>query len=288
MNDPFAFDAPPEQYIVVGNPIRHSQSPFIHQCFARQTGERIVYEAMAVDQGGFAQALGNFQASGGKGMNVTVPFKRDAWKMVDQRSARAQRAGAVNTIKFLDDGKVFGDNTDGIGLVRDLKRNLSLSLKGRKILLLGAGGAARGVIEPLLECLPASLSIANRTVEKAVQLASEFAFAGAIRGLAFPALSGEHFDLIINATSASLSGTVPDLPEGLLRDSENTFCYDMMYAAKATPFMRWAEQQEATAGVADGLGMLVEQAAEAFLIWRGILPETAAVIKLLRQRLLAH
>ncbi len=287
MSDPFAFDAPPDRYIVVGNPIRHSQSPFIHRCFAEQTGQRLCYEAMAVDEGGFAQAMGNFQASGGKGMNVTVPFKRDAWQSVDQRSPRAEKAGAVNTITFANNGDSFGDNTDGVGLVRDLEKNRKLSLCGSRLLLLGAGGAARGVIEPLLACAPAGLVVANRTAERAMALASEFTTEGNIEGCGFQALTGRRFDIIINATSASLAGATLPLPEGLLTGSDTAFCYDMMYAAEATPFQRWARQQGAR-HTADGLGMLVEQAAEAFYIWRDVYPETAPVITALRQRLQAR
>ena len=281
MTDPFAFDAPPDRYLVVGNPIGHSLSPFIHARFAEQTGQRMVYEAELVDEGGFAQAMGNFQASGGKGVNVTVPFKRDAWHAVDERGPLAERAGAVNTISFLDDGRSRGDNTDGIGLVRDLRARHGLTLAGRRILLIGAGGAARGVVEPLLGEAPRRLVVANRTPGRAERLVAGFADLGPVEASDLAGLAGQRFDCIINATSASLQGKAPVLPEGIV---EGAFCYDMMYGRGPTPFMRWAREHGAGEAV-DGLGMLVEQAAESFWIWRGVRPETAPVIADLRSRI---
>ncbi len=281
MTDPFAFDAPPDRYLVVGNPIAHSQSPFIHACFAEQTGERMVYEAELVDEGGFAQAMGNFQASGGKGMNVTVPFKRDAWFAVDVRGPLAERAGSVNTISFLDDGRSRGDNTDGIGLVRDLCDRHDVVLSGRQVLVIGAGGAARGVIEPVLAEAPERLVVANRTPGRAERLRAEFADLGPIEACGLAGLAGRHFDCIVNATSASLQGEALALPDGIV---EGAFCYDMMYGPGPTPFMRWALAHGARQAV-DGLGMLVEQAAESFRIWRGVRPDTAPVIEALRARL---
>lgn len=283
MTDPFAFDAPPDRYIVVGNPIAHSLSPLIHRLFAEQTGQRMSYEAELVDEGGFEQAMGNFQASGGKGMNVTVPFKRDAWRAVDERSALAERAGAVNTISFAPRGRSIGDNTDGVGLARDLTVNLGIDLARERLLLIGAGGAARGVIEPLFGTGIDELVIANRTPGRAEDLATEFADLGHITACDLAGLEGERFACIVNATSASLHGEGLPLPAGL---AHGAFCYDMMYGACPTPFLVWARQNGAD-GSADGLGMLVEQAAEAFYIWRGIRPDTAPVMAALRQHLAA-
>ncbi len=273
------FDVKPDQYAVMGNPIAHSKSPGIHAMFAEQTGQRLEYSAIMVDLGGFDQAVGNFQASGGKGLNVTVPFKQDAWRLVDRRSERAERAGAVNTIKFMGDGSLLGENTDGVGLVRDLTVNHGIAIEGQRLLLLGAGGAVRGVLEPLLAERPKTLVIANRTVDRARVLADEFAALGQVSGCGFDALAGQQFDLVINGTAASLQGELPPLPDGIL--AEGAVCYDMMYAAEPTAFMQWALERGAAQAL-DGLGMLVEQAAESFAIWRGVRPETAPVIKAVR------
>jgi shikimate dehydrogenase len=240
------------------------------------------YTAIHVDLGGFAQAVGNFDASGGKGLNITVPFKQEAFALVDTRSARAERAGAVNTIKFEKD-KRYGDNTDGVGLVNDLTLNHHLSLQGKHILLMGAGGAARGVLAPLLETRPAQIVIANRTPDKAVELAAAFADLGKVHGCGYHELEGQQFDVVINATAASLQGELPPLPVSIL--ASGAVCYDMMYG-KQTPFMDWANAHGA-ALVLDGLGMLVEQAAESFYIWRGVRPQTAPVIELLRKEIQA-
>lgn len=280
----FDFDAAPDRYAVMGNPVAHSLSPAIHAEFARQTGQRMVYDAIQVDEGGFEQAAGNFRATGGKGLNVTVPFKRIAWGWVDRRSARAEHAGAVNTIRFGDDG-AYGDNTDGAGLVRDITVNLGVPIAGRRILIAGAGGAVRGVLEPVLAQGPRELVIANRTVDSALELAAQFSSAALpVSGGSFEALAGRVFDLVINGTAASLRGTELPLPPAIL--APGALCYDMMYAAEATPFLRWAQAHGATRA-ADGLGMLVEQAAEAFLLWRGVRPESAAMIGNMRQRLAA-
>ena len=279
MSSVFDFDAPPDQYAVLGNPIAHSKSPRIHTLFAQQTRQRMVYTAIQVDPGGFKQAVGNFQASGGKGLNVTVPFKREAWELVNERSTRAQRAGAVNTVVMRADGTLFGDNTDGVGLLRDLRDNFGASIAGKRVLILGAGGAVRGVLEPLLAERPAFLLIANRTADRASALAQEFALLGPVSGSGFDGLPGQQFDLVINGTSASLQGDLPPLPDNLL--SPGALCYDLMYSAQPTVFMKWA-QQHGAARVVDGLGMLVEQAAEAFFIWRGVHPETLPVIEVLR------
>jgi len=271
----FDFDVNPNSYAVMGNPISHSKSPLIHTAFAKQTNQRLSYSAIQVDAGGFVQAVGNFRASGGKGINITVPFKQEAWALVDERSERATQAGAVNTISFTDDGRCSGDNTDGIGLVRDLMENHSIQLSDARILLLGAGGAVRGVLGPLLEQRPTEIVIANRTEEKAVALAAEFNRRDLLRGCGFQSIGDGKFDLIINGTAASLQGELPPIPVSAV--SDKTCCYDMMYGKKPTIFMRWACEQGA-AKVIDGLGMLVEQAAESFYIWRKVRPNTTVVI----------
>jgi len=210
-----------------------------------------------------------------------VPFKQEAWQLVTERTERAERAGAVNTISF-SNNRLIGDNTDGVGLVNDLRINNQIELKGRRILLMGAGGASRGVLLPLLSQQPAALLIANRTVDKAVELATAFADMGDVNGSGYDELEGQQFDLIINATAASLQGQLPPLPNSILADG--ACCYDMMYGAEPTPFMRWAAAQGATR-VLDGLGMLVEQAAESFFIWRGVRPDSQAVISILHAEL---
>ena len=283
MSDLFDFGKKTEDYAVMGNPISHSKSPSIHTLFAEQTQQSISYTAINVDLEGFKQAVGNFSAAGGKGLNVTVPFKQEAWALVTERSERAERAGAVNTIKIEND-KLYGDNTDGIGLVNDLTINHSIELKGKNILLMGAGGAARGVLIPLLKQNPSFLFIANRTPDKAKDLALDFSDAGNIEGGGYEHLPDKKFDIVINATSASLQGDLPPLPDTLLND--NASCYDMMYGAKPTPFMIWATEHNAIK-VLDGLGMLVEQAAESFYIWRNVKPETKTVIEKLRKELQA-
>ncbi len=280
MSSLFDFDTRPDAYAVMGNPVAHSKSPRIHTLFARQTGQRISYTTILVDHGGFPQAVGNFAAAGGKGLNVTVPFKQEAWALVDTRTPRAERAGAVNTIKFEHKGEMLGDNTDGVGLIRDISVNLGMSLAGHRVLLVGAGGAARGVLAPLLAEQPTEVFIANRTVDKAVELAESFGDLGRISGGGFDELEGQRFDIVINATAASLAGEVPPLPDALL--ARQALCYDMMYGAEPTPFMRWAGDHGA-GRVSDGLGMLVEQAAESFFLWRGVRPETLPVITALRE-----
>lgn len=278
MADPFDFDQP-MRYAVLGNPVNHSKSPRIHKMFAHQFAHRIEYIAIQVDPGGLVQAVDQFRAHGGLGLNITVPFKQEAFHLADHMSERAQIAGAVNTLKFEADGRVFGDNTDGAGLVHDLVHNLDLALKNKHILILGAGGAVRGVLAPVLKQRPAGLVIANRTVTKAMDLAQEFAGHGQIDVLGLDALRGKHFDVVINGTAASLKGEVPPLPETLF--ARGALAYDMMYADKPTPFMEWAILHGAD-HVTDGLGMLVEQAAESYLIWHGIRPQTKDVIGKLR------
>jgi len=268
----------PDLYAVIGNPIAHSKSPLIHAAFARQTGQNLVYEKLLAPKDAFAATVDAFRARGGLGLNVTLPFKSEAYRYAGRLSARARAAQAVNTLRF-DGDNVFGDNTDGAGLVNDLTRNLGRVIAGRRILLLGAGGAARGVIEPLLLQRPAQLMLANRTADRARELAQSFD-----RVLAAPsyaALAGMQFDLVINATSASLSGESPPLPPGVF--AQGALAYDMMYAENETPFLKFA-RAEGAAARADGLGMLVEQAAESCFIWRGLRPGSAAVLRALRQQ----
>ena len=281
MSSLFDFDKP-AIYAVMGNPVSHSKSPRIHALFAEQTGQRLQYSAIQVDPGGFEQAVRNFVANGGRGLNVTVPFKTSAWQLVDTRTSRAELAGAVNTIVVQTQEMLHGDNTDGVGLVNDLLQNQGGTVAAKNVLLLGAGGAARGVLGPLLEQHPRELVIANRTADRAVALAQNFSRLGAVTGCGLDDLGERRFEVVINATAASLQGEVPPLPDGLL--SSGAWCYDMMYGTKATPFMQWAERHGA-GKVSDGLGMLVEQAAESFLLWRGVRPDTAPVIAILRREL---
>ena len=267
-----------DRYCVFGNPIGHSKSPLIHALFAAQTGEQLTYEALLAPLDDFAGCAREFFHSG-RGANVTVPFKEEAFRLADELSRRACRAGAVNTLKRLDDGRLLGDNTDGAGLVRDLTLNAGVPLAGKRVLLLGAGGAVRGVLEPLLAERPACLQIANRTVDKAVQLAESFSDLGTLQAGSFADFT-EGVDVIINGTSASLAGELPPLAASLIRPG-HTVCYDMMYAKEPTPFLRWASELGAARGI-DGLGMLVEQAAEAFCVWRGVRPDSAPVLAQLR------
>ncbi|RBP29693.1 shikimate dehydrogenase [Marinobacter pelagius] len=267
-------------YAVIGHPISHSKSPRIHSLFAQQTGEPVEYTAIQAPLEDFAGTVRQFFERGGKGVNVTVPFKEQAWQLADQRTGRAEKAGAANTL-YYDNGQLVADNTDGCGIVRDLVNNHGVTLKGARILLLGAGGAVRGVIGPLLAEQPAELVIANRTVTKAEALVDLFANdAGDTRlsacGFGEP---DQPFDVIINGTSASLQGDLPALSPKVI--GAKTVVYDMMYSLKTTTFNQWALDQGATR-VFDGLGMLVEQAAESFRVWRGVRPETASVVEELR------
>ena len=271
-----------DRYAVVGNPIAHSKSPWIHAAFARQTGQALVYQTLLAPLDGFEQSVTAFRIGGGRGLNVTVPFKLEAFALANHHTPRAEAAGAVNTLAFGPDG-ILGDHTDGAGLVRDLSFNLHCPLAGRRILLLGAGGATRGVLLPLLTSLPASLTIANRTASKAIALAERFIpHAGRARvdGCGFEELAGRRFDLVINATAASLADELPPLPPGLY--AEGALAYDMMYGRGQTPFLR-AALADGAARVADGLGMLVEQAAESFALWRGVRPDSAPVLAELRR-----
>jgi shikimate dehydrogenase len=272
------------KYAVFGNPIKQSRSPFIHAEFAKQTGISLQYRAIRVELDDFERSVKDFFKAGGSGLNVTVPFKEEAYQLASRHSARAVRAKACNTLKPDAEG-VYGDNTDGIGLIRDMVANHGWNLRGARVLLLGAGGAARGVMEPLLRESPECLVVANRTLTKAETLAQEFADLGQVTARALTDLGAElAFDVIINATSAGLKGETPDLPDSLLGD--RCCCYDMVYGAEPTAFMRWAAENAAWA-VSDGLGMLVEQAAESFYLWHRERPDTASVINHLRGSLAA-
>jgi shikimate dehydrogenase len=272
-----------DKYAVFGNPIAHSKSPDIHRQFAEQTGQDLSYSKQLVAEDGFEAAANEFFANGGKGLNITVPFKQDAYAYVARTTPRARRAGAVNTLTLEADGTILGDTTDGIGLVGDIVHNLGWEIRHKKVLILGAGGAVRGVLEPLLEQQPQHVVIANRTVDKALQLAKGFAEFGYLLGCGFDMLGEQQFDLVINGTSASLQGDLPPLPDSLIDPDAGTACYDMLYGAEPTPFMQWAAERGAL--VSDGLGMLVGQAAESFALWRGVRPETAAVIADIRAKL---
>lgn len=270
-----------DQYAVFGNPINHSKSPNIHRQFAEQTGQDMHYSKQLVNEGEFNSSAEAFFAQGGKGLNITVPFKLDAYHFAQILTPRAQRAGAVNTLALQNDGTILGDNTDGIGMVHDM-HNLGWELRDKRILVLGAGGAVRGVLQPLLAEHPQQVVIANRTFVKAEELEKQFHDLGNIQARSFEDLNGQQFDIVINGTSASLSGDLPPLPANLL--ASNACCYDMMYGSEPTVFMQWAIQQGAV-NVADGLGMLVGQAAEAFYIWRHIRPEVIPVIMSMRHQL---
>ena len=270
----------PARYAVMGNPVVHSKSPRIHQLFAHQFGHHIEYISILVDVDAFPQAVEQFRTAGGKGLNITVPFKLGAFRMVDRLSDRARLAGAVNTLMFEPDGKVFGDNTDGTGLVHDIEINLGIHLRGKQILILGAGGAVRGVLGPILKHHPAKVIIANRTVSKARELVVQFREHGPVEACGYPELKGKHFDIVINGTSAGLKGQVPPLPETLF--TRGALAYDMMYGDKPTAFLDWAMLHGANQA-ADGLGMLVEQAAESYFLWHGVRPDTRPVIAALRK-----
>lgn len=270
-----------DHYAVFGNPIEHSKSPEIHRNFAELTGEAVVYEKQLVDVDSFESAATAFFKTG-KGLNITVPFKLEAYSFAARLTERARRAGAVNTLAMQADGTILGDNTDGIGMVSDIVDNLGWIVENKKVLILGAGGAVRGILQPLLDQNPKALVIANRTVEKAKQLAKGFSELGSVEGCGFEHLSDFKFDIVINGTSASLAGDLPPLPDTLL--AKGACCYDMMYGAEPTVFMHWAKEHGATA-VADGLGMLVGQAAESFKLWRGVKPEVQSVIEKQRAKL---
>lgn len=270
-----------DRYAVFGNPIEHSKSPDIHTLFAKQTGQNIAYTKEKIPEGGFRRAVTQFFASGGKGLNVTVPFKLEAFELADQLTLRAQTAGAVNTLWVDSDGLIHGDNTDGLGLVSDIVDHQGWAIAGKRVLVLGAGGAVRGVLQPLLAHNPARLFVANRTASKAQLLAEQFSSFGPIAGGDYQSIDGA-FDLIINGTSASMGGALPPIPTDAL--AEGCSAYDMMYGAEPTVFLLWAKRQ-GIQGLADGLGMLVGQAAESFKRWRGVSPDIGPVITAIRAKL---
>ena len=270
----------PDQYGVVGHPVAHSWSPFIHGMFAKTTAQNLVYRMFDISPPNFRGEILRLFTSGVRGLNVTLPHKQAAAELVNELTPRAARAQAVNTIAFFEDTTLLGDNTDGLGLVSDLERNLQVELADKRVLILGAGGAVRGVLGPLLDRDVREILIANRTPVKARKLAAEFADLGQIAGCGFSEVRGQPFDLIINATSASLQGEMPELPPGLV--GEQTLCYDMAYGRGDTPFTLWAKSLHA-ARATKGWGMLVEQAAESFLLWRGIRPNTRSVLEALSQ-----
>jgi len=288
MNSTETRDMSADRYAVVGNPVAHSKSPFIHARFAGQTGERIEYTRLLAPLDGFVAEVNAFKAAGGRGLNVTVPFKLEAHALAHRLSPRAAAAGAVNTLRFDADG-IFGDNTDGFGLVRDIETNLGVALKGARVLLLGAGGAARGVVLPMLERGPREITIVNRTAAKAHALIGQFA-AAANEARCLITGGGPHdvdpapYDVIVNATASSLDAALPECDERAF--GAGTLAYDMMYGAQPTVFMRHAQSLGARA--ADGLGMLVEQAAESFYVWRGVRPDGAPVLAELRAQLAAQ
>lgn len=270
-----------DKYAVVGNPIQHSKSPQIHQAFAKQFNEVIAYEALLVELDDFEKYLDQFFNEGGKGLNVTVPFKLRAHQYADKLSDCAKLAGAVNTLIKNKDGTITGDNTDGIGLVEDIINNHQTELAGKNVLVLGAGGAVRGILEPLLKQQPKQVTIVNRTAAKITELQTAFSTMAEIKATTYEELAQHSpYDMIINGTSASLSGDLPPLPDNIC--SSKTFCYDMMYAASDTAFLHWAKQHHCEK-MADGLGMLVGQAAVSYFLWRALKPDTCPVINSLRK-----
>ena len=268
----------PDQYGVVGHPVAHSWSPFIHGMFANATAQNMVYRLFDITPDDFRREALRLFASGLRGLNVTLPHKQAAAELVNELTPRAERAQAVNTIAYFDADSLLGDNTDGLGLTADLERNLGINLANKRVLILGAGGAVRGVLGPLLERELGELIIANRTPDRARNLATEFADLGQVSGCGFADIAGPPYDLIVNATSAGLQGKMPDMPVGLV--GEQTICYDMAYGRGHTPFTLWAKSLHA-ARTTKGWGMLVEQAAESFLLWRGIRPDTQPVLQAL-------
>ncbi len=266
----------PDRYAVIGYPVSHSFSPFIHGMFAKQTGQNLTYRLLEVAPEAFEHEVMRFFVDHGKGLNVTIPHKQVAFEFCKQRTARAERARAINTIAVQANGSLLGDNTDGAGLIADLKRNLEFDLRDKRILLLGAGGAARGVLGPLLEEKPKCIHILNRSAEKAQALAKEFETMGELVGDGFDATDGEAYDLIVNATAASLQNAMPSISASTV--ARKTVCYDLAYGKEDTPFTHWAKQQ-GTARAQLGWGMLIEQAAESFYLWRGVRPDTAPVLK---------
>ncbi|MGE0582689.1 MAG: shikimate dehydrogenase [Steroidobacteraceae bacterium] len=268
-----------DQYGVIGHPVAHSRSPFIHGLFAKQTGQRIAYRLYDVPPEEFVSRVAGFFEGGGRGLNVTVPHKQAAAAYAQTLTPRASQARAVNTLKMEADGTLVGDNTDGVGLARDLTRNLGIVVAGLRVLILGAGGATRGIVAPLLDLAPGLLTIANRTADRARVVAASFADLGPVQGCGFHEIEAHPWDLVVNATAASLAGGRPEITPAVI--GANTICYDLAYGQAATPFLSWA-LAEGAAGAHLGWGMLVEQAAESFLVWRGVRPETRPVLEVLR------
>lgn len=268
----------PDQYGVVGHPVAHSLSPFIHAMFARQTGQPMSYRLFDFAPEVFEERIATFFAQGGRGLNITLPYKVAAVARADELTVRARHAGAVNTLAMRKDGTILGDNTDGIGLTQDLCVNQRVTVTRRRVLVVGAGGAARGVLAPLLGLEPEVITIANRTADRAKALAAAFGQMGNVQGVGFRDITGGCYDLVINATSASLTGEIPDVPATVI--GTETFCYDMAYGKGDTPFVRWCAELGCRAAV-PGWGMLVEQAAESFRVWRGVRPLTGPVLSAL-------
>ncbi|MCZ6475348.1 MAG: shikimate dehydrogenase [Gammaproteobacteria bacterium] len=267
----------PDRYAVVGHPVDHSRSPLIHQLFARQTGENITYELIDASPEEFEVAVRGFAAAGGKGLNITSPHKQAAFEISTERGHAADRAGAVNTLTFLPGGAIRGDNTDGMGFILDLTANHEQDINAKRILVLGAGGATRGILAPLLEAEPAELVLANRTLERAAALVEQFQSSGKLTACRFTDLDDlAPFDLVVNATSAGTHGETPPFPPSCV--GSVSFCYDLAYALKGTPFVAWARKHGARKAV-QGWGMLVEQAAESYQIWRGMRPDTEHILK---------
>lgn len=266
-------------YAVVGNPVAHSKSPVIHAEFARQSNQDLRYTRLVAPLDAFAATVMQFRSDGGRGLNITLPFKEEAYALANLLSPRAQLAGAVNTIRFDDDG-IFGDNTDGAGLVRDIEHNLGVVIDNKRVLILGAGGAARGIVGPIAAQRPAQITLANRDIAKAERVALAHGACATISVLAYDELRDACYDIIINATASSIHKQCPPLPSGVF--ARGGLAYDLMYAPEPTLFMQFAKDQHAELAVADGIGMLVEQAAESFFIWRGVRPLTADVIAMLR------
>ena len=282
MTDLFDFTARATTFAVMGNPVKHSKSPQIHDMFASQCRVNMEYQRIQVDPGGFGQAVSHFAAHGGGGLNITVPYKVDAWQLcqraANQCSDRAQLAEAVNTLRFDSGGVVYGDNTDGCGIVTDIQQNLGFPIRDRSILVVGAGGAVRGILGPIFECRPARITIANRTVSKASDLAARFD--SGVDSVALDQCEDQTYDMVINGTATSLGQQLPGISPSCI--AAQTLVYDMMYSLQPTVFMQWALSSGA-ASAHDGLGMLVEQAAESFYIWHGVRPDTVPVLQALRK-----
>lgn len=272
----------PDRYAVIGHPVSHSRSPFIHSRFAEQTGQSLTYTTIDAIPEQFDATARQFFSEGGKGLNVTVPHKEAALNLADELTPRAKRAGAVNTLALREGDRILGDNTDGAGLARDLLNNHRVTIAGRRLLLLGAGGAARGAIAPLLGLKPSEMTIVNRNVDRARDLAQSFSDMGLLKAIGYQDFGSEPFDVVINATAASMTGELPALPPGIV--SSRSICYDMYYGRGETAFTSWALQRGCARAIM-GLGMLVEQAAESFHLWRGVRPDTASVLSSLTAEL---